>query len=169
MIRYVVDTNVAIVANDRRDLSRGARPPSIDCREAAVKFLMGLIDSHIVLLDSGGEILSEYRTYLRSSGEPGVGDRFYYMLLRMMGSPEKVVVIELPRTDKADYQDFPADPELAGFDPSDRKFAALARRGNAPVVNATDTDWLHHRAALEKHGITVEFICGCRDEAWFAT
>ena len=102
MIRYVVDTNVAIVANGRRDLSRGARPPSIDCREAAVKFLRGLIDSHIVLLDSGREILSEYRTYLRPSGEPGVGDHFYYMLLRTMGSPEKAVEIELPRTDKGD-------------------------------------------------------------------
>ena len=62
--------------------------------------------------------------------------------------------------------DFPNDPNLAGFDSSDRKFAAAARKTGVPVMNATDSDWLIHRDALTANGIVVEFICGVGKETW---
>lgn len=166
MTRVVVDTNVPIVANGRPDPSKGGRPPSVSCRAAAIEFLIETRRSRRVLLDLSGEIQREYKKYLDPKGEPGVGDRFYLDVL--MSAPVRVERIELPRTPDGSYLDFPEDPALEDFDPSDRKFAALARRGRAPVANATDTDWLHHRAALEANEISIEFVCGTGDCDWFA-
>jgi imidazolonepropionase-like amidohydrolase len=76
--------------------------------------------------------------------------------------------IDLPKRDDGTYAHFPDDPALADFDRSDRKFAALARNAKAPVATATDSDWLNHRAALVRHAIAVDFICGCDPAGWFA-
>jgi hypothetical protein len=48
-------------------------------------------------------------------------------------------------------------PELAAIDNSDKKFvaAALNDPANIHIVNATDSDWKQHKAALERHGIVV--------------
>ncbi|HSU82609.1 MAG TPA: hypothetical protein VLR69_09330, partial [Thermoanaerobaculia bacterium] len=53
------------------------------------------------------------------------------------------------------------DPDLAAFDPSDRKFVAVAvASGEQPeILNASDTDWWHHREALSRHGVEVRFLC----------
>jgi len=141
--------------------------PSLDCREAAIEFLVEALQNHQILVDMAHEIEAEYRTYLSPSGQPGVGDRFYQMVL--MSLPTRVERVPLPRTADGDYLDFPGDPELENFDPSDRKFASLARREQASVINATDTDWLRARSALERNGIVVEFVCGCNDQDWFAS
>jgi hypothetical protein len=111
------------------------------------------------------EIQTEYRHKLNPRGEPGVGDRFYLHVL--MSNPARVERVDLPRTADGGYADFPDDPELVRFDPSDRKFAALARRERAPVVNATDSDWLHYRDALARYAIAVNFLCGCNESDWF--
>lgn len=166
MTRIVVDTNVPIVANGRPDPSNGGRTPSTACRLAAIDFLEETLARRRVLLDLAGEIQAEYRRYLSPTGQPGVGDRFYQQLL--MSAPAQVERLELPRDGDHDYRDFPEDPRLHSFDPADRKFAAMARRTGAPVANATDTDWLEHRAALTNNGISVQFVCGCNSEKWFA-
>jgi len=163
--RVVVDTNVPIVANGRPDASHGGRLPSPRCRRAAIDFLVETLKRRRILLDRAGEIAAEYRRHLRPSGEPGVGDRFYFEVLR--GGARRVERLELPRTAAGAYADFPADAELKNFDRGDRKFAALARRERAPVANATDSDWLEHRTVLAKHGIAVLFVCGCVAEQWF--
>jgi len=162
MRRYVVDTNVPIVANGRAD---PGNPPSIDCREAAVGFLLRALTSATILVDLAGEIQTEYGRRLRPSGQPGVGDRFYQEVLR--GAPRRVQRVDLPKRDDGEYVDCPQALIDDGFDRSDRKFAALARRGRTTVVNATDSDWLDHRAALHGNGIRVDFICGCDRTRWF--
>ena len=115
-------------------------------------------------MDLAGDIQSEYHRYLNPRGEPGVGDRFYREIINSGNRIERVELLRLP---DGTYPDFPTDLALDAFDPSDRKFAALSRVANAAVVNATDSDWLDHRAALAKHGITVEFACGCDRSCWF--
>jgi imidazolonepropionase-like amidohydrolase len=67
------------------------------------------------------------------------------------------------------YEDFPADSDLTGFDKSDRKFAALARRSGVAVAIATDSDWLDFRAPLQKNSVRLQFLCGADREAWFKT
>ncbi len=120
-----------------------------------------------VILDLAGEIQEEYRCHLNADGQPGVGDRFFQVVLN--SAPRRVQRIELrkdPLTDQ--FLDFPSDPQLANFDPSDRKFAAAARRTGQPVANAIDSDWLDHKAALNANGIVVHFICGCDPRRWTA-
>jgi hypothetical protein len=162
----VIDTNVPIVANGRPDSSNGGRLPSIACRLAAIDFLEEALTKRRVVLDIAGEIQAEYRRHLSPTGQPGVGDRFYLEVL--MSAPARDERIELPRDAAGAYEHFPDDPALCGFDPSDRKFAAIARCAKAPVVNATDTDWLYYNGPLAANGITVQFVCGCDSGEWFA-
>ncbi len=166
MSYVVVDTNVPIVANGRPDPLNRGRAPSVACRLAAIDFLEDTLATRRVLLDIAGEIQAEYHRHLSPRGQPGVGDRFYQQML--MSAPARVERLELPRDTAGAYEHFPDDPALYSFDPSDRKFAAMARRANAPVANATDTDWLYHNAALTTNGITVQFVCGCDSPEWFA-
>jgi hypothetical protein len=64
-------------------------------------------------------------------------------------------------TEDENFVEFPADERLTPFDRSDRKFVAAALGCNpvAEVLNATDTDWWHHREALEDNGVEVRFLC----------
>ena len=167
MKRAVVDTNVPIVANGRPDGANGGGIASAKCRLAAVNFLDELLKSGCVILDLAGEIQGEYRRYLRPSGEPGVGDRFYHEVLRR--GPPRVQLIELPKAPDGSYEDYPKDQGLAAFDPSDRKFVALSLRAKAPVIVATDSDWVEHKGALTRNGIRIKFLCGCDPKTWFGT
>jgi hypothetical protein len=162
MRRVVVDTNVPIVANGRRD---GAGEPSIACRLAAVEFLEMVLARGRIVVDQDGAIQSEYRKYLNPRGQPGVGDRFYLEVIN--SAPARVERVALPKGARGNYLDFPLDSALKRFDKGDRKFAALARRERIPVANATDSDWLEHDAALRRNGIKVQFICGCDTAKWF--
>jgi hypothetical protein len=164
MSRCVVDTNVPIVANGNPDPD-DTRPPSISCRTAAVTFLMKLLDTGTVLLDLEGGIQDEYRRYLRPSGQPGVGDRFYQVVLH--SSPRLVERVELSKRSDGEYADLPQSLIDAKFDPSDRKFASLARRENVPVYHATDRGWINHAKILAAEKIQVEHLCGCDKEKWF--
>ena len=160
-MRRVVDTNVPIVANGKQTNA------SIECRLAAVDFLKLLIENGKTILDLGGAIEAEYHRYLSPSGQPGVGDRFYQMILN--SAPKSVERIDLPiDQNTGEFVDFPNDADLASFDLSDRKFAAAARKADVAVVNATDTDWSTYKSALQRNGVAIEFICGCDPLLWFS-
>lgn len=161
----VVDTNVPVVANGRGGPDEKASVPSISCRQAAVERLQRVLDCDLVLLDEDGQIQNEYQRYLQPSGQPGVGDQFYREIIN--SHPERVRRVALPKDKSGSYTDFPAVGSLAKFDRSDRKFAALARREHATVLNATDTDWLNFRVPLAAENIHVEFLCGCDPKHWF--
>lgn len=158
MRRRVVDTNVGIVANGKNTNA------TLACRAAAVDALALIIKRGRIIVDSAGEMQEEYRTYFSPSGQPGVGDRFFQMVLTDFA--RKVERIDLDRRPDGSFVDFPDDAALAGFDLSDRKFAAAARKANAPVLNAVDLDWLDHRQTLAENGIIVEFVCGLEPSLW---
>lgn len=164
MKRFVVDTNVAIVANGRSNIGSG-RIPSVDCRLAAVEFLLELMETATVLLDLAHEIQSEYRSRLQPSGQPGVGDQFYRTVLN--SSPNRVARVDLPKGEDGEYVDLPRSLIEANFDRSDRKFAALAKRTNATVANATDSDWVIHHKTITEAGIRLKFVCGRDPARWF--
>lgn len=162
MTRYVVDTNVPIVANGR-PTDDGI--PSIKCRIAAISFLHEILESGKIIVDLEGAVQIEYRRHLNACGQPGVGDRFYQEVLH--SAPRLIDRVDLPLRDDGEYADFPQPLIDVNFDPSDRKFAALARRERASVVNAVDSDWLEHRVLLANNGIEVQFVCGCDPDSWF--
>jgi len=164
MSRYVVDTNVPIVANGRQNPNDDG-VPSIGCRIAAVEFLSMALQSSKILVDLAGEIQTEYRKHLNPSGQPGVGDRFYQAVLH--SAPQRIERVDLPKREDGEFVDLPQPLVEVSFDRSDRKFAALANREAVPVVNATDSDWLHHREILEANGVQIKFLCGCDNSGWF--
>lgn len=165
MSRCIVDTNVPIVANGRPDPD-DARPPSFVCRMAALNFLTALVENGKVLVDDAGAIITEYRRHLNPKGQPGVGDRFYQLILQ--SAPKRVERLPLPTREDGEYEDLPQMLIDIGFDPSDRKFAAMAKRYVTPVYNATDSDWLEDAEVLQLAGIEVRQLCGVDPAAWFA-
>ena len=151
MTTFVVDTNVAIVAN-RRDTHADAR-----CQLACVKKLESVVEHDIVAVDDGRAILGEYATYLTTSQMPGVGDTFYKHLLNHLHRSDRVRVVEVtPSEDPA--RGFEELPENS-FDASDRKFLAVAVVAKAVVLNATDSDWNEHEALMDRMGVEVSQLC----------
>ena len=154
-MRYLIDTNVAIVAN-----GKSAAGPA--CVLAAIERLEKLIAGEILILDDAEHIVTEYRRHLSPSGQPGTGDQFYRWLYEQAAyNPQHCEKVTLALEENGSFVAFPKSAELAGFDPADRKFvaAALTHAARPPVVNASDKDWHEHRAALQNHGVAVEFLC----------
>jgi len=164
MKRVVIDTNVAIVANGNPDPNNRTQH-SLKCRLAAVERLKRAPESECVFLDLEGEIEREYRRHLNPSGQLGVGDQFYLRVLH--SAPRRVERVALSRRSDGEYEALPQILIDAGFDPSDRKFAALAKKTGARVLNAVDSDWIEHAETLRHASILVENVCGCESSAWF--
>jgi len=59
------------------------------------------------------------------------------------------------------FSEFPDNPELEGFDHSDRKFVAvaIASRVYPDIYNATDSDWYNFQEALERDGLKIIQLC----------
>lgn len=162
MEAYVVETNVAIVANNRVEQTPQAnRRCILACIAKLVEcanILKGRIRGRLVL-DDGGEIEREYAAYLSRSGQPGVGDEFFLEVNRYGYGPncERVAISPCDGS----YAEFPSDAALAGFDPSDRKFVAVAltSRHNPVVLNAVDSDWRDYQPELETAGVRIQQLC----------
>ncbi len=158
----MIDTNVPVAANGRDDVNR---PLSLECREAAIVFLMGFLEKRErAVVDAAGRIQAEYRRYLKPAGQPGVGDQFYRELLL---NPALSQRMDLPMQDDGEYVHLPQPVIDSGFDRDDRKFAALAWREGVPVVNAVDSDWSDAIEMLTANDIRVKFLCGCDPRRWF--
>lgn len=163
MTAWAVDTNVAVVANEgHHEASPGC---VIACTDLLEKIRNG---EALVVIDDGWEILNEYQRNLSSSGQPGPGDAFLKWLHQNLRNPNRCECVPLDPDESRGYRQFPEDPVLAGFDPSDRKFVAvaLASRNRPAVANAVDSDWWEHREALAKAGVRVEDLCPDQVERW---
>lgn len=152
----VVDTNVAVVANNSKnsDIEK-------NCVNACMDALINIKKRSKVAIDNGFRIIDEYRKHLSHSGQPGIGDEFFKWLWDNQGDQKHVVQIHItPRNGSTnDFEEFPDDPALNAFDPKDRKFAAVAIKSNSKVLNATDTGWWRFRDILSRWGCEVEFLC----------
>ena len=162
MEAYVVETNVAIVANNRVEQAPQANRrcilACINKLVECVNILKGTVRGKLVL-DDGGEIEREYAAHLKRSGQPGVGDEFFFEINRHGYGPncERVAITPC----NGSYAEFPSDAALARFDLSDRKFVAVALTSlHGPVVvNAVDSDWRDYQQELEATGVRIEQLC----------
>lgn len=160
MSDVIIDTNVMIVANHQNP------DVAIDCVEACILFLIKAKADHVVLLDGGDEIRAEYANALRTRRPYELGAQFLIHIYQQQRNPERVRIVDLDKTPSGEFVDFP-NVQLSAFDPSDRKFAALARKTGTPVTNAIDSDWANNLATLNANGIAVHFLCGCDKGRWF--
>lgn len=157
MSAVVIDTNVLVAANGKSDQ---AGP---DCVLACVSALEEAKMSKLILVDSEMRIFDEYRRHACYSGRPGLGDAFFKWLWNNQANLHHCEQVEInPKVnDPHEFEEFPNDLMLAGFDRSDRKFVAvaLASGKNPSIFNATDSDWWHFRVELESIGLRIEFLC----------
>ncbi len=151
----VVDTNVLIVANHK------APQASLECVLACVEHLNNLRKSDILVIDSDWLIIGEYRRKNSESGQPGVGDAFLKWMLTNRTNPKHCEQVHITQLAENDFVEFPRSPSLAGFDPSDRKFVAVAltHPQRPAIANAVDSDWRNYESALADHGVKVDFLC----------
>lgn len=155
--RVIVDTNVPKVANGAQE----APHASPNCIATCVRRIRDIQTRQVLVLDKSWHIVKEYMRELRSAGEPGVGDAFLKWVLTNQHNPKHCERVPITPDDSREYVEFPDDPQLVAFDLADRKFVAVARSHPAhpPILNAVDSDWWVHRAALEAHDIRIEFLC----------
>lgn len=151
----VVDTNVLVAANEASD------HVTLYCVIASIDVLSTLRQSGIVALDDRFLILEEYRRHASPTGQPGVGDEFLRHLYDNLYNEASCRQVPITPVEDDSFAEFPNDQRLAAFHRDDRKFVAVALCCNpaAEIFNATDTDWWHHREALETNGVHVRFIC----------
>ena len=154
----VVDTNVPVAANEKA----GASPA---CVRNCVDALENIMRAGQVVIDSGWEILGEYLSNLSETGQPGAGDKFFRWVLTNQTNAARCARVIVTAKDESsfeeNYVEFPDEPALRNFDPSDRKFVAvaMAHPDRPPILEATDSKWWGWRKTLEGCGVRIEFVC----------
>jgi len=153
-MHHIVDTNVLLVA------SKKAPQASLTCVLTCIKYLQNLKESGILVLDSNRLIIREYENKNSRSGQPNVGDAFLKWVLTHQATErcEQVLITQIAEND---FAEFPRSPDLAKFDPSDRKFVAVALTHpvKPAIANAVDSDWRNYEEALANHGVSLNFLC----------
>lgn len=151
MTPFVVDTNVAVVANGRET------DADLQCQLSCIERLRSLTEREVVAIDDGGLIFAEYKQRLHFSGMPGVGDAFLKHVFNNQYQNDRVrrVVVTCSGDDRRGFEELPENT----FDRSDRKFLAVAVVAGAAVLNATDSDWAEHGALMNGLGVEVTQLC----------
>jgi hypothetical protein len=154
----VVDTNVPKVAN----LAIAPDPDSdigLDCIQACVDAIEHVI-KHRLVIDEGGEIFMEYLREIPMKGQGGVGSRFMKWVNDHRWSAKAIEQVAIHREGNS-YREFPKNSGLKKFDPSDRKFVAVANahKDKPPILQATDSKWVGWEASLAEEKIGVCFVC----------
>ena len=152
MTTFVVDTNVAIVANADEDVDA-----DIECQLICAEQLQRLVDEGTIVVDKNGLILDEYANHLSWSGGPGMGDEFFMFVFNNQYREDRVrrVVVHQSDDNRRGFEELPENT----FDRSDRKFLAVAVVANAVVLNATDSDWSEHQTLTNELGVEVHELC----------
>ena len=148
---FVVDTNVAIAANGH------GTDADKKCRLVCVQELRSLVAQEIVAIDDRGRVLDEYKKHLSFSGMPGVGDMFFKHVFNNQSQDKYVRRVAVTPTEDAErsFEELPKNT----FDPSDRKFLAVAVAAEAIVLNATDSDWDEQKPLMDELGVEVRQLC----------
>lgn len=152
MSAVVIDTNVLVMANS----PVGA---TVHCATACSDALRNARNG-VIVLDDKFRILKEYKKNVSETGQPGAGDQFLLWLLRNRTN-DQVECVPLTERGVNDYEEFPTDPDLEKFDPSDRKFVAVAlgSRNNPEILYATDRGWRRFHEPLKRSGVRVKCLC----------
>ena len=151
MTTFVVDTNVAIAANGRQTHA------DMKCRLACVNKLKAVVTDQVIAVDDQGAIVDEYAKHLNYAGEPGVGDMFFRHVFNNQYHSDRVLGVPVTPSED-DRRGFDELPDNT-FDPSDRKFLAVAVVASATVLNATDSDWHEQASLMEELEVEVCQLC----------
>jgi hypothetical protein len=114
-----------------------------------------------LVLDQNGHIFAEYIRYLSLAGEPGMGDVFMRWVNDHQHNESFCTLIPLTISSGGEILEFPNRESLSGFDPSDKKFVAVAAAHpeKPPIQAAVDRGWVRYREALAEAEVRVELLC----------
>ncbi len=154
-MKAVIDTNVLLIANGQHSEVSPA------CVIACIEQLQALEKKGIVVIDDKHRILGEYQRKTSMSPPKGVGDVFLKWLMRNATNTRHVEQVPLTETYQDCFEEFPVQALAEAFDPSDRKFAAVAHAHphKPPVLQAADSKWLAWWQDLRAQGVRVKFLC----------
>ena len=150
MTTCVVDTNVLVVAN-----GRGTHADE-KCHERCVDELEHIVKHCVVVVDCCDLIVEEYMRH--ASFRPlGVGDAFFKHVFNNRFKSSRVRRVRITPTDddRCGFEELPVN----SLDRADRKFLATAVVGNAPILNAADSDWNEQKELTTKVGVEVRQLC----------
>lgn len=152
----ILDTNIPIISNKNIADASG---DELRCLKECINIIKQLTTQGLLIIDSSGEIISEYQKNLNFSGAPGVGDYFFKWVFDNQFSSKLIKRIDVEK-DKDRYVSFPVDDKLSDFDKSDMKFVALANTSHPPtaIVEASDGKWWKWSKILKKYSIDVLFV-----------
>ena len=153
----VVDTNVPTTANG---MNEGASP---GCVAASARALQQVMQGGHVYIDDRDLIVEEFGRNLSRKGQPGPGDAFFKWLLTHQWGRQRVTQVSItPKgQDPEDFEELPVPEDGTRYDPSDRKFLAVAAavQRHPPILQSFDSKWWGWQAALAKCGVTICFLC----------
>lgn len=148
MADHVVDTNVLIVGSAAVEPKYGDVGVPPEGIEVVFDWLVTFRDDagRKLVLDDLWKIYEEYNHKLNGQ---------HFGLQVVHHKLQSCLRTEPVTYDGDGYGVVPAG--LAALDNSDKKFAAAALNdpANIHIVNAADSDWKQHEAALEAHGVVV--------------
>lgn len=155
MSEVVIDTNILLIANQQHD------DVSPECVQRCIEQLLQVQRNGKVVIDDGYHLLQEYSHKTSLHPPKGVGDVFLKWLLRNIGNAALVETVSIHETAPDEFAEFPVPELQAVFDPSDRKFVAVAATHPAkpPIWQGADCKWLHWWPQLAAAGTSVEFLC----------
>ena len=121
-MRCVVDTNVPVTANGRNEAA------SPECVLACVRALQTITTRGHLFVDDRRRIIEEYQKNLSPYADPRAGNVFLKWLLTNEWNQTRVTHVALtPKADDPDdFAELPQPPPGVYYDPSDRKFLAVA-------------------------------------------
>ena len=162
MNNKIIDTNVPLTA-----ITTDVIIP-LSCRQDCVRLINSILKGEIiVVIDDRNEALKEYRQQMYPDPNPsaGLASQFLMYLFNYQYDQARVRRAKLSVDDTVNYTLLPQVDELNDFDPSDKKWVAIylsfkeQTNQDAPINNATDSDWLHFEHVFERLGIQIEFLC----------
>lgn len=166
----IIDTNVPLIGSGVDE------SVSTECMLQSARIVRAVLERRItVVVDSLGDVLSEYRANMYPDPDPSasLAGNFLMHLIDNREIPDCVRNVNLPRESDGAYLDYPDSDDTwttgvkrcERFDPDDKKWVALALRfkrdtgEDAPIVNAADRCWLAFESQLEAAGVKLECLC----------
>ncbi|MDW8362226.1 MAG: hypothetical protein RMK74_07485 [Myxococcales bacterium] len=150
-----MDTNVVMTAE-------GAHPDAPPrCVAESARALREIMRTGVVCVDSGRRILQEYQRQFDQKRQPGAGAKFVRWVLDGKWVEDRVHRVDITPLGDDEFAELPSPEDGTVYDPSDRKFLAVAAAhpGKPPVLQALDSKWWGWQSSLAKLGIQIEFLC----------
>ena len=154
---WIIDANVILLAGTH--ISK-ITYDQVDCWKACIDFIHEMVcPENMFVVDDRWRILKEYIDNSKSiNGYPNNSSNFVQYILTNQGK----CLEEFPLNEVAPkvFEPYPKEEALVCFDPSDRKYIALAyaHSEHPPIVEAADSKWWGIQEALRSNGMDVMFV-----------